>query len=91
MKQVPFDLFAPPRSQSVLGGAADNPMSVGDLTFWTREVVESRMRPVWVRGEISDIDPGALVFYQRVHKDHARAHLNRFGDFLRRGRNGCDG
>src|SRR5258705_497796 len=34
--------------------AADNPISVGDLTFLTREVVESRMRPVWVRGEISD-------------------------------------
>jgi exodeoxyribonuclease VII large subunit len=54
MKQVPFDLFAPPRSQALLGGAADNPMSVGDLSFLTREVVESRLRPVWVRGEISD-------------------------------------
>jgi exodeoxyribonuclease VII large subunit len=54
MKQVPFDLFAPPRSQAPLGGAAENPMSVGDLTMLTREVVESRLRPVWVRGEVSD-------------------------------------
>ena len=54
MKQVPFDLFAPPRSQASPGSAADNPMSVGDLTLLTREVIESRLRPVWVRGEITD-------------------------------------
>jgi exodeoxyribonuclease VII large subunit len=54
MKQVPFDLFAPPRTRTVPGAAADNPMSVGDLTMLTREVVESRLRAVWVRGEVSD-------------------------------------
>jgi len=29
-------------------------LSVGDLALVTREVIESRLRPVWVRGEISD-------------------------------------
>ena len=54
MKAVPFDLFASPRSSPSPGGAADNPLSVGDLALQTREVIESRLRPVWVRGEISD-------------------------------------
>jgi exodeoxyribonuclease VII large subunit len=54
MKAVPFDLFAPPRSRSAPGAAADNPLSVGDLALRTREVVESHLRPVWVRGEITD-------------------------------------
>jgi exodeoxyribonuclease VII large subunit len=54
MKALPFDLFAPPRSRSAPGAAADNPLSVGDLALHTREVVESHLRPVWVRGEIAD-------------------------------------
>ncbi len=54
MKAVPFDLFASPRSQAAPGTAAENPLSVGDLALRTREVIESRLRPVWVRGEISD-------------------------------------
>jgi exodeoxyribonuclease VII large subunit len=54
MKAVPFDLFAPPRSQAAPGTASENPLSVGDLAMHTREVIESRLRPVWVRGEISD-------------------------------------
>jgi exodeoxyribonuclease VII large subunit len=54
MKAVPFDLFAAPRSHPAPGGAADNPLSVGDLALQTREVIESRLRAVWVRGEISD-------------------------------------
>jgi len=54
MKAVPFDLFASPRSQAAPGTAAENPLSVGDLALHAREVIESRLRPVWVRGEISD-------------------------------------
>ena len=54
MKTVPFDLFATSRTQTVPGGAPDNPMSVGDLALRTRDVVESQLRSVWVRGEISD-------------------------------------
>jgi exodeoxyribonuclease VII large subunit len=54
MKAIPFDLFAPPRSRSAPGTAADNPLSVGDLALRTREVVESHLRPIWVRGEIVD-------------------------------------
>jgi exodeoxyribonuclease VII large subunit len=54
MKAVPFDLFATPRARSLPGGAVDNPLSVGDLALQTREVIESRLRPVWVRGEITD-------------------------------------
>ncbi len=54
MKAIPFDLFAPPRSRSAPGAAADNPLSVGDLALRTREVVESHLHPVWVRGEIVD-------------------------------------
>jgi exodeoxyribonuclease VII large subunit len=54
MKAVPFDLFATPRARSLPGGGVDNPLSVGDLALQTREVIESRLRPLWVRGEISD-------------------------------------
>ncbi len=54
MKAVPFDLFAPPRARSAPGGAPDNPLSVWDLATQVRDLVESRLRAVWVRGEISD-------------------------------------
>ncbi|GAC1490972.1 MAG: exodeoxyribonuclease VII large subunit [Gemmatimonadaceae bacterium] len=54
MKAVPFDLFADPRSRPAPGSASDNPLSVSDLAMQTREVVESRLRALWVRGEISD-------------------------------------
>lgn len=54
MKAMPYDLFAPPRSLAVAGTAPENPLSVGDLALRTKEVVESRLRSVWVRGEISD-------------------------------------
>ncbi len=55
MKQtIPFDLFGAPRSRTPLGTTIDNPMSVLDLTLQTREIVESRLRGVWVRGELSD-------------------------------------
>ncbi|MFL5639363.1 MAG: exodeoxyribonuclease VII large subunit [Gemmatimonadaceae bacterium] len=51
---LPFDLFAPPRPRAPLGGTADNPVSVCDLAFRTKEVVETGLRPLWVRGEVSD-------------------------------------
>ena len=55
MKQtIPFDLFEAPRSRSPIGSTVDNPLSVWDLTQQTRQVVESKMRNLWVRGEISD-------------------------------------
>lgn len=54
MKAVPFDLFATTRPRSLPGGGVDNPLSVGDLALQTREVIESRLRPVWVRGEVTD-------------------------------------
>ncbi|MFL5941388.1 MAG: exodeoxyribonuclease VII large subunit, partial [Gaiellaceae bacterium] len=54
MKAVPIDLFATARTQAIPGAASDNPMSVCDLALRTREVVESRLKAVWVRGEISD-------------------------------------
>ncbi|HEX6626973.1 MAG TPA: exodeoxyribonuclease VII large subunit [Gemmatimonadaceae bacterium] len=59
MKQLPFDLFdpAPPakhRSEVATIGSASHPISVGDLTMEAKDVVETRFRRVWVRGEISD-------------------------------------
>jgi len=54
MKAVPYDLFAPPRNLAPVGAASDNPLSVGDLALRTKDVIESRLRSVWVRGEISD-------------------------------------
>lgn len=55
MKQpLSFDFTDAPRSRSPVGATADNPMSVWDLTSKTRELVESRLRSIWVRGEISD-------------------------------------
>ncbi|HST08521.1 MAG TPA: exodeoxyribonuclease VII large subunit, partial [Gemmatimonadaceae bacterium] len=54
MRAMPIDLFAAAGTGSAPGSAAENPMSVCDLALRTREVVENRLRPVWVRGEISD-------------------------------------
>lgn len=54
MKALPFDLFATPHSRPVPGSVPDNPLSVSDLAMQTREVIESRLRAVWVRGEIAD-------------------------------------
>lgn len=55
MKQpLPVDFFAAPRAPTPVGATIDNPMSVLDLTLQTREIVESRLRAVWVRGEVSD-------------------------------------
>ena len=51
---IPFDLFEAQRPRAAVGVTSDNPMSVLDLTLKTREVVESKLRGVWVRGEISD-------------------------------------
>src|SRR5438270_7961729 len=53
-QSIPFDLFDSPRVRTPVGATIDNPMSVLDLTQQTREIVESRMKAVWVRGEISD-------------------------------------
>ena len=53
-QSIPFDLFDSPRARTRLGTTIDNPMSVLDLTLQTREIVESRLRGVWVRGELSD-------------------------------------
>ena len=68
MKTVPFDFFDAPPARKALGTTIDNPMSVMDLTLQTREVVESRLRGVWVRGEISDFKRhrnGHWYFYLR--------------------------
>jgi len=54
LKTIPIDLFDAPRARPALGVTPDNPMSVLDLTLRTREAVESRLKGVWVRGEISD-------------------------------------
>jgi exodeoxyribonuclease VII large subunit len=51
---MPFDLFEAPRTRATLGSTIDNPLSVRALTERTREAVESKVRSVWVRGEISD-------------------------------------
>jgi len=42
------------RAASPAGSTSDNPLSVCDLALKTREVVETRLRNLWVRGEISD-------------------------------------
>lgn len=51
---IPFDLFEAQRAHAAVGVTSDNPMSVLDLTLKTREVVESKLKGIWVRGEISD-------------------------------------
>jgi exodeoxyribonuclease VII large subunit len=54
MRATPFDLFASPLGRSAPGITRDNAISVSDLTTETRALIESGLRPVWVRGEISD-------------------------------------
>ncbi|HJP85236.1 MAG TPA: exodeoxyribonuclease VII large subunit [Gemmatimonadaceae bacterium] len=59
MKQLPFDLFEQPplhreRSEVATIGSAARPISVADLTMEAKDVIETRFRRVWVRGEISD-------------------------------------
>ena len=59
MKQLPFDLFEQTplrreRDEPVAVGSAARPISVADLTLEAKDVVETRFRRVWVRGEVSD-------------------------------------
>ena len=59
MKQLPFDLFEQQpvrreRNEVATIGSAARPISVGDLTMEAKDVIETRFRRVWVRGEISD-------------------------------------
>ncbi|HJQ11867.1 MAG TPA: exodeoxyribonuclease VII large subunit [Gemmatimonadaceae bacterium] len=63
MKQFPLDFFGPPaapapprkeRSEVATVGSAARPISVAELAMEAKDVVETRFRRVWVRGEISD-------------------------------------
>ena len=54
MKATPLDLFESPLGRSAPGITRDNAISVSDLATETRALVESAMRPVWVRGEVTD-------------------------------------
>ena len=59
MKQLPFDLFEQStvhkeRSEAATIGSATHPISVADLAMEAKDVVETRFRRVWVRGEVSD-------------------------------------
>ncbi|HET6761829.1 MAG TPA: exodeoxyribonuclease VII large subunit [Gemmatimonadaceae bacterium] len=54
MRATPFDLFASPLGRSGPGITRENAISVSDLATETRALVESGLRPVWVRGEITD-------------------------------------
>jgi exodeoxyribonuclease VII large subunit len=54
VRATPFDLFASPLGRSGPGVTRENAISVSDLATETRALVESGLRPVWVRGEITD-------------------------------------
>lgn len=54
MRSLPIDLFAAALRPRPRGGAPDAPVSVSELAQHTRALVEGGMRPLWVRGEISD-------------------------------------
>ena len=54
MRSTPLDLFGSPLARSAPGITRDNAISVSDLATETRALVESAMRPVWVRGEVTD-------------------------------------
>jgi exodeoxyribonuclease VII large subunit len=54
VRAIPFDLFESPLGRSAPGITRESAISVSDLTTETRALIESGLRPVWVRGEISD-------------------------------------
>lgn len=54
MRPVPFDLFDMPIGRQPSGSAPEMAASVSDLANRARNVVEAQMRPLWVRGEITD-------------------------------------
>ena len=54
MRPLPFDLFEMPLGRMPSGSAPELPASVSDLANRARNVVEAQMRPLWVRGEITD-------------------------------------
>jgi exodeoxyribonuclease VII large subunit len=54
VRTTPFDLFALPPGRAGLGIARDNAISVSDLSLQTKALIESGLRPIWVRGEVSD-------------------------------------
>ena len=53
-QRLSFDFTGSLAAPATIGTTPDNAMSVWDLTARTRELVESRLRGIWVRGEISD-------------------------------------
>jgi exodeoxyribonuclease VII large subunit len=53
-QRLSFDFTEIPRTRGTIGTTPGNAMSVWDLTAKAREVIESRLRGIWVRGEISD-------------------------------------
>jgi exodeoxyribonuclease VII large subunit len=54
MKPQPLDLFSSVLARAGVGFSPQTAASVSDLALETRALVESGMRPLWVRGEISD-------------------------------------
>jgi exodeoxyribonuclease VII large subunit len=54
VRPTPVDLFAPPPGRRPPGVARDNAISVSDLSLQTKSLIESGLRPIWVRGEISN-------------------------------------
>ena len=54
MRPLPFDLFDIPVGRQPSGSAPEMAASVSDLANRARNVVEAQMRPLWVRGEITD-------------------------------------
>ena len=52
--RVSPDVFASVLGRAGIGFAPDRPASVSDLALETRALVESALRPLWVRGEITD-------------------------------------
>jgi exodeoxyribonuclease VII large subunit len=53
VSSAPLDLFSAQRP-NVRGSASDLPLSVADVAERTRALVENRLPPVWIRGEITD-------------------------------------
>jgi len=71
MKAAPLDLFTSVLARAGIGFTPEMPASVSDVALETRALVESGMRPLWVRGEISDFKQHRNGHWYFCLRDHA--------------------
>jgi exodeoxyribonuclease VII large subunit len=71
MRAAELDLFSSVLGRAGIGFTPELPATVSDVALETRGLVESGLRPLWVRGEISDFKQHGNGHWYFCLRDHA--------------------